>query len=93
MADVALERVSGRLCREYQHRVALAVSLESVLCEPAKGVVAECLPELVDTDNHPLAGQELVDTVEEIQHNRRADVGIVEKVGHVETDEPGVQSH
>src|SRR3546814_20699951 len=67
---------SGRRLRgEHQHRVALAVGFEAVLCEAPEGVIAQRLPELVDADNHPLAGQELVDPVEQIQHDRCANVG------------------
>src|SRR3546814_4987966 len=93
MAYVALERIGRRLRGEYQHRIALAVSFEAILREAPEGVVAQRLPELVDADNHPLACQELVDPVKQIQHDRRANVGIVEKIGHVEADEPGIERH
>src|SRR3546814_7051018 len=92
MADVALERIGRRLRGEYQHRIALAVSFEAILREAPEGVVAQRLPELVDADNHPLACQELVDPVKQIQHDRRANVGIVEKIGRSEEHTSELQS-
>ena len=32
-----------------------------------------------------------IDPVEHVHHQRRADLGIVEEIRHVETDEPGLE--
>src|SRR3546814_4215598 len=52
----------------------LPVCLQAILREAPERIVAKCLPELVDGDDRALAGQQLVDAVEQVEHQRRADV-------------------
>ena len=93
MAYVAFERISGRLCCKYHERIALSVGFQAILCKTSEGFIAQRLPEFINANNHPFAGQGQVDPVKQIQHDRRADIGIVEKIGHVEAEELGVQRH
>src|SRR3546814_6106651 len=69
----------------------LAVGLEAVLREGAERIVPQGFPEFVDVDHKPPAVEETVDQVEHVHHERRANFGVVEKIGHVETDERRLQ--
>src|SRR3546814_13444511 len=63
----------------------------AVLREGAERIVPQGFPEFVDVDHKPPAVEETVDPVEHVHHERRANFGVVEKIGHVETDERRLQ--
>src|SRR3546814_13431653 len=52
---------------------------------------SDLFPEFVDVDHKLPAVEETVDPVEHVHHERRANFGVVEKIGHVETDERRLQ--
>src|SRR3546814_5137484 len=66
-------------------------SSDLVLREGAERIVPQGFPEVVDVDHKPPAVEETVDPVEHVHHERRANFGVVEKIGHVETDERRLQ--
>src|SRR4051794_39668651 len=65
---------------------------QSVVRERTKGLVAQRLPELVDGDHDAPAIDELLNTVEQHHHQRRAHLRVVEDLRHVEAERRGAKA-
>ena len=65
----------GRLGAEHHDAVLLADGFELVVGEIAKRLVAQRLPELVDVDDQAAAVDQALHPVEQVHHQRCADVG------------------
>ena len=86
------QRIARRLRAEHHDTVLLADGFQLVVGEIAKRFVAKRLPELVSVGDQAPALDQALHALEQVHHQRCAYGGVVQQVGHVKTNEPGVEA-
>jgi hypothetical protein len=77
---------------EHHDTVLLADGFQLVVGEIAKRLVAKRLPELIDVDDQAPAVDQALNAMEQVHHQWCTNGGMVQQVGHVKTNEPGVEA-
>src|SRR5450755_325651 len=90
LADPMPQHIRGRLRHEDAESRLLTNRLLLVEREVAEGVVHQRLPELLHEQHEWLAVNEALGDVQQVRHDRRAHLRVVEKLGVVEAEDASV---